>query len=165
MDINDIMDICVDALIADSSILNWCNTNYSSPHTIYEGLDTRNDPSETDYPVIHICPLSKDIGYGTDQAGHLIYVACGINDSTLSTSTDTNGVVHKKYRGIEYIEDFRYLIESAIVTEIESNTNTPELIIDSVHVAYDTMEAFPYFVCPMVMELNKKYSQGDDAFA
>ena len=164
MDINNIIDISVTALIADASILNWCNTNYSNPHTIYQGIDLRNPPPATDYPVIHIFPMTKNVGYALKKKSHVIAIVCGINDDTITTATDTNEVTHKKYDGIENIEDFRYLVETAITAELESNTDTPELIIDSVQIQYETIDSFPFFLAITVFELNKDYSQGDSVF-
>ena len=164
MNINTIVSIFADAVIADASTLNWCNTKYSSPHTVYEGIDIRNPPPEGDYPVIHIFPMSKSIGYSLEKKGHIIGVVVGIFDDTLTTTTDTNEVVHKKYQGVEYIEDFRYLIEAAITNELASNTNTTELFVDAVMVEYEHIESFPFFLAINTFELNENYSQGDDVY-
>lgn len=164
MDINELKDICINAVIADSSTLNWCNSNYSNPHTVYEGIDLNNPPPATDYPCINIFPMTKTGGYGQIQKTHIIAMVCGIYDETLTTTTDTNGVTHKKYDGIENIEDFRYLIETAIVTEIESNTSSNLVFIENVTVEYENIEAFPFFLSYSFFEFNEKYSQGDEVF-
>lgn len=164
MDINNIIDISISALIADSSILNWCNSNYNNPHTIYQGIDLRNPPSSDDYPCIHVFPLAKNVGYSLNKKMHTLGVVCGIYDATKTTDTDTNLVKHIKYQGIEYIEDFRYLIETAITEELKTNTDTPELFIDSVIVEYEMIDSFPFFLAINTFELNENYSQGDEVF-
>lgn len=164
MDINNIVDIMVNAMVADSSILNWCNNKYSSPHTIYKGIDLRKPPPQEDYPCIHIWPMAKNVGYDLKKKAHTIGVVCGLYDETITTTTDTNEVVFKKYQGIEYIEDFRYLVETAITAELESNVDTLELFIDSVAIEYENIESFPFFLAINIFELNENYSQGDEVF-
>jgi hypothetical protein len=165
MNIDTLVDLLIDAFIADASILTWCNTNYSTPHTIYKGIDLRKPPPEADYPVIHIWPINKSCGYGLTQKPHGIGVVTGIKDSTQSSDTDTNLVTVKKYRGLARIEAFRKLVESSIVTEIGSNTNTVELTEDSLEISYETIESFPFFLAIDMWMLTEEYSQGDDVFA
>ena len=164
MNIDTLVDILFDAFIADSSILSWCNTNYSTPHTIYKGIDLRNPPDENDYPIITIWPISKMGGDSQEMQSHGVVVTAGINDSTLSTDTDTNLVVAKKYRGLARIEAFRKLVETSVTTEIGSNTNTTEIMNDTLEIMYDPVDCFPFFFAVMAFIFTKYYSQGDDVF-
>lgn len=165
MNIDTLVDLLIDAFVADAAILSWCNTNYLTPHTIYKGIDLRNPPPEDDYPIIHVWPIYKSVGYSLAQKPHGIGIVTGINDSTISSDTDTNLVTVKKYRGLARIEAFRKLIESSVETEIDSNTNTIELTIDSLEISYETIESFPFFLAINTYILTEVYSQGDDVFA
>lgn len=164
MNIDTLVELLVDALIADAAILAWCNTNYSTPHTIYKGIDLRKPPPETDYPIIHIWPISKMEGYSLPEQTHSFGVVCGIYDTTQSSDTDTNLVTVKKYKGLANIEAFRKLAEDAVTAEIDSNTNTNLLHIDTLDISYETIESFPFFLAVNIYSCNEDYSQGDDAF-
>lgn len=164
MNIDTLVELLVDAIVASSEILSWCNTNYSSPHTIYKGIDLRKPPPQADYPIIHIWPINKMEGYSLPQQSHSFGIVTGIYDETQSSETDTNLVTVKKYQGLANIEAFRKLVESAVTTEIDSNTNTVELEIDTLEISYETIESFPFFLAVDIYICNKDYSQGDDAF-
>jgi hypothetical protein len=164
LNIDTLVDILFDSCVADASLLSWCNTNYSSPQTIYKGIDLRNPPPQTDYPIIHIWPVNKVCGYSLGQKAHGIGVVCGVFDDTLSTETDTNLVVQKKYRGYARIEAFRKLVEDAVITELGSNTDTKELFTDTLEISYETIDSFPFFLAVNMFIFNENYSQGEDVF-
>ena len=91
-------------------------------------------------------------------------IVCGINDDTKTTTTDTNEISHIKYQGIEYIEDFRALIELSVVNTFTTNAVLKEYFIDMLSVDYESIESFPFFLAFNLFEINKNYSQGDDVF-
>lgn len=163
MNIDTLVELLVDAFIADADILSWCNTNYS-PHTIYKGIDLRNPPSEDDYPLITIWPISKMTGYSMSEISHGVVITTGLNDSTQSSDTDTNLVTVKKYRGITRIEAFRKLVEDCVIAEIDSNTNTTEMVTNSLEISYEPVDYFPAFFATDVYIFMKPHSQGDDIF-
>lgn len=164
MNIDTLIDILFDAYVADADILSWCNTNYSTPQTLYKGIDLRQPPPETDYPIIHIWPINKNEGHGYNQVSHDIGVMVGVFDSTQTSTTDTNDIVSKKYRGVARLEAFRKLVETSTTTEIDSNTETTELFVDNLEITYEIVDSFPFFLAAMMFTITKKYSQGDDIF-
>jgi hypothetical protein len=165
MNIDTLIELLVDALIADASILSWCNTNYSTPHTIYKGIDLSNPPGEDEYPLIAIWPISKTSGYQLAEKAHVIQITSGIYDSTFSSDTDTNLVTVKRYRGVSRTEAFRKLVETAVVAEIGSNTNTTELVEEALEISYEPIEFFPSFFATDIYVFNEPISAGDDIFS
>jgi len=143
-----------DAIHDNSATQTWCTTNYTRNHKVYVGIDTRNPPDVDEYPIVHIFPVSKIEGYELDEQEHGIGVTCGLyNADTRTVSGKTNVV---EYEGIQDIESFRKLIETAIVGADISN-----LRIDSINIDFETLEFFPFFLASMDLKIVWPYSQGD----
>lgn len=163
MEINDLLDIIHDILIKDSDIKHWCQEKYSSYQTVYEGVDSRNPPSSDDYPVIHFFPLTKTSGYEMSEKPHAIGVMCGVFDETLTTST-YGGVKSKRYRGVQYAEKLRSLIEKAVTDELEAHFDTEQYFVDTVDTTYEMIESFPFFLAMSAYLVSEKVTQGDEVF-
>lgn len=161
MNINTLIQNERDAIAGDSSIENWCYTNYESYPTLYVGIDLDNPPSEDDYPVIHLYPIAKKVGYELTKQNHLLGCTVGLKDTTLSTSTQGNTSV-KEYQGIQRIESMRKLVETVIKNNVSSDT-----FIDVLDIDYAPPECFPLFLADMIFMITQSYYQGtdDDVFA
>jgi len=157
MNITTLMDAVRNAVHDDAATQSWCTTNYSRKHKVYVGVDARKPPAEADYPIVHIFPLGKSVGYDLDQQSHVISVTCGVN--TTATVTVTGKVNIIEMQGIAHIEAFRKLVESAIVAVIPSNCQIATLEIE-----YETIEFYPFFLANMEFTITEEYYQGDGVF-
>jgi len=76
-----------DALTSSSAINSWCRANYSQAHNVYKGLDEQEPPASTDYPIVHVFPITKTAGEDQTEILHGIGVVVGIIDKTKTAST------------------------------------------------------------------------------
>lgn len=151
-----IYDVLINALINCQNIINWCNTNYNGPPTIYKGIDIREPPPDTSYPIIHLFPISREKGYNISERNYLLGIVLGLCDTTLNTTTTGDDVIIKEYQGIDNIEDFRALVETCIVDAMPVND-----WIDSINITYNTIDAFPFFLCSNFYTITNAYLQGN----
>ena len=160
MDIIDsLIDVLITAIAADNTLINWCNTNYSTPPTIYKGIDLRQPPPEDDYPIIHIFPIRKQVGYDLSEKIHSVGVVTGLVNSTITTTTTGDSVVIKEYDGIDDTEDYRKAIEDVVAANVPTNS-----WVDSLDISYETIEAFPFFFSFNLFDITEKYCQGDNVY-
>lgn len=157
MNINTILHNLRDAVHDNAATQTWCTANYSQNQKVYVGVDVRNPPASTDYPLVHIFPVEKVEGYEFTVQDHGIGVTCGIHDANMLTTGKARAV---EYRGVSYLESFRKLVEAAVVA-----ANIGTLRIDALTIEYETVEFFPYFLATMEFKMIHDYSQGDDVFA
>lgn len=157
--ITSLIDPLILALSASPEILSWCNINYNTPHTLYKGIDLREPPGEEFYPICHIFPASKTVGYDLTEKTHSIGVVVGVNNSTITTTTTENSVVIKEYQGIDHVESFRKLIETVIVANVPTNS-----LISNEDISYEIIESFPFFLIFSFFEITEEYCQGDNVF-
>ena len=164
-------DICIkhieiieDGLTDDESLRTWCISNYSSPPTIYSGIDKRQPPAQSNTPYVSVMTANEFSGYGQDRNSFLINIVSALYDDTLTTTTDTNEVTRKKYQGIENIEAMRKLVETAVCDILSTDSNLENCIIDTVEVSYRTLGYFPYFYGNSSFNIYYIYSQGDSIF-
>jgi len=158
MNITTLINAIRDALKGSATINTWCNTNYSQDLTLYKGLDERNPPDSDDYPVAHLYPINKVGGYDLEESEHGIGITVGLYDETLTTTTDDDYVL-KEYRGVDRLEAFRKLVETAALGAVSSPQWAAEIRIE-----YETVEFFPFFLANMELRVTDPYYQGDDAF-
>lgn len=162
MNINTLIDNLVTDIVSGYSINTWTMSNYSKMVNVYSGVDQRKPPDEISYPIIHIFPLSKNVGYSLEEKRHVIGITCGIYDETsTTTSVSVSGLgnaVKTVYQGIANIESFRKLVETAAIS-VDCDNMFTDISID-----YETIEAFPYFFANMELTFYKDYCQGDNIF-
>lgn len=143
-----------DAVANDAAIAAWCTTNYGQAHKVYVGVDTRNPPASSNYPLVHIFPLAKSAGYELESEPHVIGVNCGIYDDD---STTTGKITEME--GVGNLEAFRKLVETALLGAVASPQR-----IERIEIEYETIEFFPFFLCGMEVVVSDDYFGGDGAF-
>lgn len=158
MNITTLINAMRDAIVGSATVKAWCYTNYDQAHTVYKGVDQRNPPPSTDYPVVTVFPVSKIAGYELEREEHVIGVVCGVKDETV-TSTTTSAVVLKEYDGVDNLEAFRKLVETAAVGAVSSPQRVEVLFIE-----YEVIEFFPYLLASMEFKVSDDFYEGDDAF-
>jgi len=142
--------------IHDNYALNiWSTTYYGRNPKVYVGIDTRKPPAADQYPLVHIFPQQKTVGDGNQS--HIINVTCGIYDDDTLTTAKTNVV---ELEGISYLETFRKLVETAILSASLASYH----YIGSIDLTYETIEYFPYFLCAMEVRVRAELSFGDDFY-
>lgn len=143
-----------DAIHDNSATQTWCTANYTRNHKVYVGIDTRKPPAEDQYPIVHIFPVSKIEGYELEEQEHGIGVTCGIYNEDIRTVSGKTNVV--ELEGIQDIESFRKLVETAII-----GASITDIRIDSLNTDYETIEFFPFFLAGMDFKFVHEYAQGD----
>ena len=155
MNITTLLHNMRDAIHDNSALNTWATTNYGRNPKVYVGIDTRKPPAADQYPLVHLFPQQKTIGDGNQT--HVIGVTCGIYDDDTLTTSKTNVV---ELEGISYLEDFRKLVETALLTTALSDAHW----IASIDVVYETVEYFPYFLCAMDVHIQAELSFGQDFY-
>lgn len=166
MNIDTLLDNIVTVVVASVAVNTWTMANFTKMVTVFKGIDRNNEPLHASYPIVYVHPLSKDTGYDRDKIVHMIGVTTGIYKDSSSTTNVTvagfQGTATKTvYAGVALLEAFRKLVETAVKTV---STDTA-IFIDSLEIAYDTVQNYPFFVAHMVFEFSKSICQGDDIFA
>jgi hypothetical protein len=147
-----------DAVQADATLLAWCQANYSKAHTVYKGMDVRQPPPEAHYPIVHLFPVSKALGYGLEKQEHVIAITCGVYDADLDSST-SGGVTLYEYDGIDNLEAMRKLVEAAVKAVVPAGG-----LIEAMRIEYETIEFFPFLLASMELTISDEYYQGQDVF-
>lgn len=71
----------------------------------------------------------------------------------------TYNVTLVEYAGIDRVEAFRKLVETAIVGAVSSPR-----FVEEIRVEFEAVEFFPYFLANMEVRVSDRYYGGDDAF-
>lgn len=159
-----LIQIIEDALVDDTSLRTWCNTNYSRKQTVYSGLDKRYPPGEANTPYASVSTIEESAGYGLPENAFGIGIVCAISDDTLTTTEDTSGVTYKKYRGMENAESMRKLVETATLNVIDSNSDLSGALVDMINISYRTFGYFPFFYSNTMFTIKYIYCCGDAVF-
>jgi hypothetical protein len=146
-----------DAVADDTATKAWCQTNYSRDHKVYVGIDDRKPPADAEYPLVHLFPLTKTAGYELASQDHGIGATCGVHNETTTATGKANAI---ELTGIIHIEEFRKLVETAIISAADWPVR-----VASINIEYETVEFFPFFLAAMEIKLAHDYSQGEDVFA
>ncbi len=147
-----------DALANNAAIKVWTQATYTKDHKVYVGIDPRNPPPDTAYPLIALSPADGSEGWSEDVSLYTIGIGCGIIQEAQTTGLAANIV---QYAGVMEIEAFRKKVEDAITGIVESTLGGR---VDSLKVEYETIEFFPSFLCHMIFTIVKEQSQGDDPY-
>lgn len=158
MNITTLINDFRDALQNNDTLTGWALVNYGHVYSIFKGVDVRNPPGQELYPVIHLYPISKRMGHEEMAASHIVGITCGVYDSGQSQVDGALGN-SREYDGIDLLEAFRKLVETALLAAIPVS-----LTIDSLNVEYETIEFYPFLLCSMEMKLSQAYLLGCDLF-
>lgn len=146
-----------DAIHDDPSVQNWCTANYSRNHKVYGGFDERNPPDTSAAPLVSIFDPGKEVGQNDESIRHTFGIMCELYDESTRATGKTNVV---EYTGVQNIEVFRKLVETAIYSNLPANT-----VISSISIALNVVALFPWFQALMMLELEQDLYQGDDFLA
>ena len=162
MNINTLISEITQAIATDNTLRTWSLSTYDQVHKVYVNADAKNQPGEADCPFVVLFPSSKVVGETQSTKYHELVVMCVVNDS--SASLENYGLDNvTEYAGVVRLETFRKYVESAISTEISSDsTNFMNVSINMVEVNYETMEEFPFMVAEMLIGFTEDVPIGSD---
>jgi hypothetical protein len=137
-----------DILIADESLIAWCNENYERAQTVYVGVNNEDPPDpDTTYPVLILFSATRQKSANVAVVRYSVELGAGIKDSSI---TDNSGNI--TYDGLLNVCALRELAENAImrscIGKIDINSDT-----------WDDM-LFPLFASNSLIEVEipKNYS-------
>ena len=157
-DLNTVLQKLRDTVADATAIKSWAQTNFSKNHTVFIGLDSRNPPTEDDYPCLSLYPASKEASQGEEATSNVFGCSCGINIESTATVISTNV---KEYSGVQLLESFRKLVIDAIDTLSATDLGG---YITAVKVDYAPIEFFPFFLCDMEITISDFREFGSDYF-
>lgn len=156
MNITTLMNNIRNAVYDNAALSAWCTSAYGQAHKVYVGVDTRNPPASSAYPLIHLFPLTKTAGGGNQSIS--IGATCGIYDAnTLTVAGRTRAI---ELRGVSYLEAFRKLVETAALTAALDDGYW----FDRIEMTYETVEYFPYFLAAMEIVVLGELAFTEDFF-
>ena len=154
-DLNTLLVNIRNAIYDYGDLQTWCTSNYSRNHKVYVGLDTRNPPGQSDYPMVAIFPWKQSQGYGKMEQRHEFEIVVGLYDTALRAVAGKSGIIEKN--GIQNLEAMRALVSLAIQgADIDDNW------LNDLDTEYDPVEYFPFFLGSSIYKLSTPYYQGDD---
>jgi hypothetical protein len=156
MNINTLITNFRNAVHDNVATQTWCTTAYGRNHHVYVGVDTRKPPGSDQYPLVHLFPLEKAAG-GGDQV-HVIGCTCGVYDADTRTVAGKTNLV--ELAGVQNLESFRKLVETALLTAALANGH----YIDRIKTTYETIEFFPYFLTTMEVRVAAELGFEEDPY-
>jgi hypothetical protein len=156
-DLNTILSGLRDALADDTPMDTWANATYGKGHSVYVGIDIANPPAESAYPLASLTVTRKTVGTSLEEIPHDVAVTLGVCDSSLADSSDVNVV---EYNGVQRIEAYRKLAETALITKALSLG----LRVTEARIEFAPVTLFPYFLCDMELTLVEDTEFGSDFF-
>lgn len=154
MDINTLLETLTDAIANDEATKTWCKVTYGRNHKVYVNVDVQDQPGENDCPYTAIYPTDKLAGHYTEMKTHGFDVICIIHDNESETLVEANII---QYKGVNRVEDFRKLVETAI-----AGANIGNLIIERIDIKYDTINLFPFMMAGMNISIREDHLLGSD---
>ncbi|MFA5436125.1 MAG: hypothetical protein WC372_08825 [Candidatus Neomarinimicrobiota bacterium] len=98
-----------DALASDTALDTWCRAQFAKPATIFIGIDEKNPPAESDYPLVSLTGVTHDRGDYTQEISWDVFLGIGVVNETITTSGNKQTA-----EGLLQAEAMRELAENAI---------------------------------------------------
>lgn len=113
--IENMLEKIVTLLSTNSEIITFCEDTYSKKQSIFLGIDTEDAPPSTYYPLIAILGITRDDrGHSSPTESFSVFISLVIESSTNVPSV-IEGVTIVRYSGFKEIEQFREIVEDAIL--------------------------------------------------
>ena len=155
MNLYSLMAIFRTAVHNDSDLQAWCATTYGQAHHVYAGIDLRNPPKESEYPLVFFALDGKTQGQGVANMAHRIGVDCGIANESLRTIAGESNTV--ELAGISEIAEF-----NGYVLDIFQANLPAGYFIDTVETTYSEIDTFPFFLSQNTVQIGRRETQGVD---
>lgn len=131
------------ALLADTTLTDWCTAQFGSAPTVWLGVDDQHPPVETDYPLVSIVGVEQIRSAATrGSVDWRISIGAGIINESLVSSGSS-----RIYPGMHQAETLRELAEDAlyrarlsgVAVNIDSNGESSSESYHPLYVSYTTI--------------------------
>jgi len=131
------------ALLADTTLTDWCTAQFGSAPTVWLGVDDQHPPVETDYPLISIVGVEQIRGAAPrGSVDWRLSLGVGVVNETLVSAG-----AGRTYTGMHQAETLRELAEDAlyrarlsgVAVGIDSNGESSSESYHPLYVSYTTV--------------------------
>jgi len=135
MDINTLTRGFSTGVKTASPIDSWCITTYGQGLKVYEGVDPRNPPEDTDCPYIIFAPVARSGGENPNPKQCVLGFELTVLDESQPESVE--GVT--SYAGLTDSESLRKLVIDQIISDLPTGMS-----LESIETDYDPIEQYPF---------------------
>lgn len=140
----DLLHALRDAINDNGALTAWCLAVANRRHTIFVGVDERNPPDESQYPLVHLYPMSESGGAYSEAERYVLGCTIGFHDESQHEPV-ASGI--SELESVAGMPVFAKLVQAAINSAIPA-----EFSLADVSVEYETVEFFPFLLA--VLELS-----------
>ena len=132
MTTDELLTAARDALAADSILSSWCVDRFGKVPLIMLGLDDKNPPEESEYPLVTIIGIDQERGNAKRETDWRLHLGVGVvNDEIVETDTT------RTFTGMLQAEQMREIAENALYRAGLKDLNTTgESSSESYHPLY-----------------------------
>jgi len=152
---NTLMSNIAESISNSSDISAWAAIEYDRKIIVFENCDPRNDPGESDCPMVILYPVQKSSGLAPGVKSHIIGISCVVFDNAKPESI---GEVIS-FSGGTNVETLREFVLAEILDTIPSDLHVAEVVVE-----YDTIDQFPYVSAHMQLTLTQEKLIGSDPY-
>lgn len=113
MNANEILIKIRDAWLNDAPLTEWCMMTYGQAPTIFMGMDGRNPPDESLYPIIAV--FSATLSGGIQDPTMLVEVAASVVDEEIEDTPMDGFPRYRQWLGMGRVQDLLRLARTALV--------------------------------------------------
>lgn len=155
MNVTTLINNIRNAIHDDASTKSWATAAYGRNHKVYVGMDMRHPPNVDAYPLVHVFPMRRSVGYDLQRQDNVIGIVCGIYEEDLLAVTGKANIIEMK--SISYIEAFRKLVETAA-----TGADLLGGFVDAINIDYELIESFPFAFAFMELSIGIDYYTGNN---
>ncbi len=133
-----------EAALSDTSLSDWCSQTYGQSPTFFTGIDERNPPDESDYPVIVF------VGSQSSRSRKDKFIQSVLHFGLAIVDDDTEEGSGTVLLGQTRVDRFRVLFEDVVFKAVsgqievegESGDAFPPVFTGAVRVTIDTPKSY-----------------------
>jgi len=145
MSLSDFVTALRDGIASDSALLSWAALHYGREHQVWTGVDARNPPDESQYPLCHIYPRSRSGEHNPGEDVYTVRLVLGVHDAGAAVPQPDNSI---QPDGIIRLDEFTTMAQEAART-IAAGLDPLIWFLAGVSVEYETVEFYPFFLAEM----------------
>lgn len=121
-----------DALSTDTELSAWCVAQFGKAPLVMLGLDDKNPPEESEYPLVTIIGVDQERGNGKRETDWRLHLGVGVVNSEIAESGSI-----RTFTGMLQAEQMREIAENALYRAGLKDLNTTgESSSESYHPLY-----------------------------
>jgi hypothetical protein len=117
MNINEVLNILVQAIATDGDIIEWAQINFNTKHIVYLAVDPDHPPVSTEAPFVEIALGKRQRNRDTRCIEYEVLVGCFVKNE--EETKDDNIVIRT---GQRQINEFAELVEKRVVETFNDNS-------------------------------------------